>query len=344
MARIQEVLRKTIPLNYLHAAWQFSSMTDIDPDIAAALALDLERFGPAPVHLPGNPAAARAEMERRRAPLNEGGPKMAVQRDLTAEINGRSLRLRLYVPEGARPGLVLYLHGGGWVVGSLATHDRLTRMLAAGSGLAFLGIDYRKAPEHPYPAALEDALDVRDWLLANPGVLGFAVDAEHLALAGDSAGANVAMAAALALGASDRPVPVAIAGFYGVFDSALDSVSYLMRGDGRFGLSAASMALYWDLYCPDKTRRRDPFVAPARAPEMYLKRLKRPFLIAAGLDPLRDDSRRMRDVLIAAGVDTAYLEFPRVNHAFAHLSSVSSASRTAIAAMAAHLRAAFDAA
>ena len=145
-------------------------MIQIDSEIAACLELDSTRFGPAPEHLPRNPAAARAEMERRRAPWNEGGPQMAIQRDIQVALPGRDLTLRLYVPVLPANGLVLYLHGGGWAVGSLTTHDRLTRMLAAGSGLAFLSIGYRKAPEHPYPAALEDALAVCSWLADNPGI------------------------------------------------------------------------------------------------------------------------------------------------------------------------------
>jgi len=318
-------------------------MSMLDPEIQAALALDLQRFGPAPAHLPGDPAAARAEQERRRAPWNIGGPQMAIQRDIAIALPDRALTVRLYVPKLPAEGLVLYLHGGGWAIGSLDTHDRLTRALAAASGLAFLGIGYRKAPEHPYPAALEDTLDVCDWLAANPDILGFPVRMDRLGVAGDSAGANIAVAAAMALGASGKPVPIAVASIYGVLDSDLDTVSYLMRGDGRYGLSRASMALYWQLYCADPTRRRDALVAPARAPANYLAYLKRPFLLAAGLDPLRDDSRRMRELLLAAGIDTAYVEFPRANHGFAHLSSVSVSARSAIAATAGHLRAAFDA-
>jgi acetyl esterase len=318
-------------------------MSTLDPEIEAALALDLQRFGPAPTHLPGNPAAARAEQERRRAPWNVGGPQMAIRRDIAVALPERTLPVRLYVPKLPAEGLVLFLHGGGWVIGSLDTHDRLMRALAAASGLAFLGIGYRKAPEHPYPAAIEDTLDVCDWLASDPDILGFPVRMDRLGIAGDSAGATIAVAAAMALGAAGKPVPIAVASIYGALDSDLDTVSYLMRGDGRYGLSRASMATYWSLYCADPARRRDALVAPARAPANYLSYLKRPFLLAAGLDPLRDDSRRMRDMLLAAGIDTAYVEFPRANHGFAILSSASAAAREAIAATASHLRTAFGA-
>jgi acetyl esterase len=309
-------------------------MMELDPEIAAAAALDLSRFGPAPAHLPGDPAAARAEQEKRRKPWNEGGPEMAETREIAITANGRTIDARLYVPEGACDGLVLYLHGGGWVIGSLSTHDRITRMLASLSGLRFLGINYRKAPEHPYPAALEDSLDAWGWMQANATALGVT----RLAIAGDSAGANIAMAAAMTLGGAGQPVPAAVASLYGVLDSNLDTVSYLMRGDGRFGLSRASMAQFWDLYCPDVATRSGYTLAPSRAPADFLRHLRRPFLLAAGLDPLRDDSRRMRDQLLAAGVDTVYSEYPRANHGFCHLSAASGAARAALAETAAHLK------
>jgi acetyl esterase len=306
-------------------------MLELDPEIAAAAALDLERFGPAPAHLPGNPAAARAEQEKRRKPWNEGGPVMAETRAVAIATNGRTLEARLYVPENAGEGIVLYLHGGGWVVGSLSTHDRLTRMLASLLGMRFLGINYRKAPEHPYPAALEDTLEAWGWMQANAASLGV----KRFAMAGDSAGANLAMAAALVLGAAG---PAAVASLYGVLDSNLDTVSYIMRGDGRFGLSRASMAQFWDLYCADANQRRSFTLAPSRAMADQLRLVRRPFLLAAGLDPLRDDSRRMRDELLAAGVPTVYSEYPRANHGFCHLSATSAAARAALGEAAAHLK------
>jgi acetyl esterase len=314
-------------------------MLEIDPEIAAALALDQSRFGPAPAFLPGDPAAARAEQERRRRPWNEGGPVMAETRNLTLSLPGRALSARLYVPEGAGDGLVVFLHGGGWVVGSLDTHDRLTRMLAALSGLRFLGIGYRKAPEHPYPAGLEDALDAWDWAVANAASMG----AMRFAIAGDSAGANIAVAAALTLASAGKPVlPEAVASLYGVLDSNLDTVSYLMRGDGRFGLTRAGMSVFWDLYCPDAGRRRSYALSPSRAQAAMLRTLRKPFLLAAGLDPLRDDSRRMRDELCAAGVDTVYAEYPRAVHGFLHYSAAASVALAALAATAAHLKRALE--
>jgi acetyl esterase len=306
-------------------------MLDLDPEIAAALAESAKLCGPAPNHLPHDPAAARADQERRRAPWNRGGPVMRETQALTLDLPGRAIPARLYVPEGGPRGLLVWCHGGGWVIGSLDTHDRLCRALAAGAGCRVLSVGYRKAPEHPYPAPLDDAYDAFLWARANFG-------AEALALGGDSAGANLAFGAAQRLAARRLPGAIAHVSNYGVFDCDLETESYRTLGDGRYGLSRASMALYWDLYCPDKAARLGPELSPARGDARVFKR---PFLLAAGLDPLCCDSRKMRETLLAAGMDTTYVEFPRANHGFAHLGAHASVAREAIAATAAHLARAF---
>jgi acetyl esterase len=311
-------------------------MLDLDPEIAVALAESAKLCGPAPNHLPHDPAAARADQEMRRAPWNLGGPIMRERRDLALDLPGRTIAARLYVPEGKSRGLLVWFHGGGWVIGSLDTHDRLCRALAEGAATRVLSIGYRKAPEHPYPAPLDDAFDAFLWARANADALG--AESAKIALGGDSAGANLAFGAALRAAARGLPQACAHASIYGVFDADLETESYRTLGDGRFGLSQANMALYWDLYCPDKATRFEPELSPLRG---NLRVFKRPFLLATGLDPLRDDSRKMRDALLASGVDTSYVEFPLANHGFAHLGAHAAASREAIAATSAHLARAF---
>jgi acetyl esterase len=311
-------------------------MLDLDPEIAAALAESAKLCGPVPSHLPHDPAAARADQEKRRAPWNRGGPVMAERRGLALDLPGRTIPARLYVPEGGPQGLLVWLHGGGWVIGSLDTHDRLCRALADGAGTHVLSVGYRKAPEHPYPAPLDDAFDAFLWARARAGEFG--VEPSKLALGGDSAGANLAFGAARRLAARGLPGAAAHISIYGVLDCDLETESYRTLGDGRFGLSQAGMGLYWDLYCPDRARRAEPELSPLRG---KLDVFKRPFLLAAGLDPLRDDSRKMRDALLAAGINTIYAEFPRANHGFAHLGAYAAVSRAAIAAAAAHLARAF---
>ncbi|MFY7781068.1 MAG: alpha/beta hydrolase [Tagaea sp.] len=312
-------------------------MLDLDPEIAAALAESARRLGPSPVHLPHDPAAARADQEARRAPWNLGGPRMRERRDLALDLPGRSIPARLYVPEGETRGLLVWLHGGGWVIGSLDTHDRLCRALAAGAGTRVLSVGYRKAPEHPYPLPLDDAADAFVWARERAESLG--AEPAKIAFGGDSAGANLAFGAALRLVARGLPGACAHMSIYGVFDADLDTESYRLLGDGRFGLDRAGMSVYWDLYCPDVARRTEPEAAPLRGDARVFKR---PFLLATGLDPLRDDSRKMRDALLAAGVDTVYVEFPRANHGFVHLGAHAAVAREAIAAAAAHLSRAFS--
>ncbi|MCM0019477.1 MAG: alpha/beta hydrolase [Tagaea sp.] len=312
-------------------------MLDLDPEIAAALAESAKLCGPAPEHLPHDPAAARADQEKRRAPWNLGGPVMRERRDMTLDLPGRAVPARFFVPEGNPRGLLVWLHGGGWVIGSLDTHDRLCRALAEGAGARVLSIGYRKAPEYPYPAPLDDACDAFLWARAHAQELG--IEPAKIALGGDSAGANLAFGAAQRLAARGLPGACAHASIYGVFDRDLQTPSYRTLGDGRLGLSQAGMAMYWDLYCPDADLRATPELSPLRGD---LRVFARPFLLAAGLDPLRDDSRKMRDALLEAGMDTAYVEFPRANHGFAHLGARARVSRDAIAAVAAHLARAFS--
>lgn len=311
-------------------------MTELDPEIAAALAESAKLCGPAPKHLPHDPAAARADQEKRRAPWNLGGPTMRVRKDTSLDLPGRAIPARFYVPEGSPRGLLVWCHGGGWVIGSLDTHDRLCRALAEGAGTRVLSVGYRKAPEHPYPAPLDDAFDAFLWARGHAEELG--TTPAKIALGGDSAGANLAFGAAQRLAARGLPGACAHMSIYGVFDGDLETESYRTLGDGRFGLGRADMAMYWDLYCPDRAKRTDPELSPLRGD---LRAIKRAHLLAAGLDPLRDDSRKMRDALIAAGMDTAYIEFPRANHGFAHLGAHAAVSRDAIAATAAHLARAF---
>lgn len=312
-------------------------MLELDPEIAAALAESAKLCGPVPAHLPHDPAAARADQEKRRAPWNLGGPRMRERRDLALDLPGRTIRARLFVPEGAPRGLVVWFHGGGWVIGSLDTHDRLCRALAEGAGTRVLSVGYRKAPEHPYPAPLDDAFDAFLWARAQAEELG--VEPAKIALGGDSAGANLAFGAALRLAARGLPGGCAHISIYGVLDCDLDTESYRTLGDGRFGLSQAGMAMYWNLYCPDRAKHGEPELSPLRGD---MRVFKRPFLLATGLDPLRDDSRKMRDALLAAGIDTTYVEFPRANHGFVHLGAHAAVSREAIAATSAHLARAFS--
>jgi len=309
----------------------------LDPEIVAALAAEAQRFGPPLALLPQDPAGARRHYAERRAMWNEGGPAASV-RPLAVPLPGRTLEALLVKPPRPARGLVLWLHGGGWVLGSPRTHERLMRAIAVAAGCRVIGLGYRKAPEHPFPLPLADAIEGWAWIATNRAALCAGNAHEPLAIGGDSAGANLAFGAALAAAASGTPPPEAVISGYGVLGADLDTDVYRTLGDGRFGLSRASMATYWDLYCPDAASRTDPRAAPIRA---ALGAIRRPLLVVAGLDPLRDDSRQMHARLLAQGIASALVEYPRANHGFLQLSAAVGAARDAIARIGAHLAHAF---
>ena len=161
-------------------------------------------------------AEARAAAEERNRFWNEGNPEVGRVREATLPGPAGAMRLRLYEPEGVAPvsPAILYLHGGGWVICSLDTHDGVCRRLANAAGVRVASLDYRMAPEHPYPAPLEDCVAAARGIRSHGRELG--IDPDRLALAGDSAGANLALAALLTLRDAGETLPRAAALIYGV--------------------------------------------------------------------------------------------------------------------------------
>lgn len=309
----------------------------IDPVLAAVQAADLAIFGPRDRVTRANIVAQRADYLRRRLPRAAGGPAMAESRTEVLSASGRTIRVRLHVPHGAAPTgpVLIYFNGGGWVLGTIDSHDRIMRELAERSGCRVVGIDYRKAPEDPFPAGFLDCLDGTRAVLAQAPAFG--VDAARVALAGDSAGGNLALACALAL---DR-APATLLLFYGAFGIDLDTESYrAVFGDGRFGLSREDMALFFELYLPLPAMRGDARAAPLLGD---LARLRRAFILGAGLDPLRDDSRVLAAKLARLGVDHEFRECASATHGYVHLVGDVPLADTAIDAAAAHLRSVFRA-
>lgn len=315
--------------------------TMLDREIAAALARDLATYGPREALTAGNATALRADFFRRRLTRGLiGGPAMRMSRDFEARLSGRTLRVRLHVPEGAAPvgPALLYFHGGGWVWGSIDSHDRIMRELAHRSGQRVIGVDYRKAPENPFPAPFEDCSDAVDWVCAQAAQLG--VDPSRLATGGDSAGASLALAVGHHEAARGRP-PVTLLLFYGTYDADLETDSYRATfGDGRFGLSRQDMAIFLDLHLGQGRADCDPRALPMRGSHAGLRRA---FLLGCGLDPLRDDTRRLAGALAGAGVAFEFLEIPSANHGFLALVEDVAIARAALAKAAAHLARAFAA-
>jgi len=209
---------------------------------------------------------------------------------------GQPQAARLY--RGGDAGTLLYIHGGGWVGGSIALHEPSAAGIALQSGWDVLSISYRLAPAHPYPAGLEDCLAALRWLDAR--------GPRQVAVGGASAGANLAIATALS---TNAPLAAMVL-FYGVFGDDFDTPSYRSFAEG-YGLSRARMEEIFALYDPDGLR--DPLVAPLKAD---LRGLPPAAIIAAEIDVLHSENHAMAEALSAAGVATTFHTEPGVTHGF----------------------------
>ncbi|MFJ8018263.1 alpha/beta hydrolase [Streptomyces sp. NPDC096339] len=246
---------------------------------------------------PGDTAALRAA-----AVPGPPGPAVASVYDTVAD----GVPVRVYDPEPGADGrpLVVFLHGGGWVMCGLDTHDALCRTLAAASGAVVVSADYRLAPEHPWPAGPDDALTVLLWARAEAERLG--CDPDRVVLAGDSSGGNLAAVTALR-------APGLAAGqllFYPPLDASMGSASVETYAEGYFH-TAAHMAWYWDQYGGDPAH---PHVSPLHAPD--LAGLPPALIVLADCDVLRDEGLAYGRRLAAAGVDCTVQLHPGVFHGF----------------------------
>jgi acetyl esterase len=224
------------------------------------------------------------------------------------------LRVRVYLPgaDGPLPALV-YFHGGGWVVGSIASHDPVCRRLASRTPAVVVSVDYRLAPEHPFPAGLEDAWAATEWVASHASELG----ADRIAVGGDSAGGN--LAAVVALRARDRGLPLALQVLiYPVIDADLDSPGYREHGKG-LNLTRAKMAWYWERYL----RGSDAFApeaSPLRAPD--LSGVAPALVQTAEYDPLAYEGEAYAAALEAAGVPVALTRYDGQIHGFTRLAAL----------------------
>jgi acetyl esterase len=267
----------------------------------------------------------RTVIRERAVPPPHPAPVRAVA-DRIVPSSAGDIAVRIYWPtvssatSGPMP-VVVFAHGGGFVFCDLDSHDELCRAMTNGIGAVVVSVDYRLAPESPWPAAAEDVYAVADWATQHAAALG--ADPGHLLVAGDSAGGN--LAAVTALMARDRDWP-AIAGqllIYPVIAADFGTPSYQRFGAGYYN-TAAAMAWYWDQYVPVLADRSHPYASPLRA---RLSDLPPAVLITAGCDPLCSEGGHYAKALVAAGVPTIHRDYEGAIHGFITMASLGICTR-----------------
>jgi len=269
------------------------------------------------------------------APRLLGGDSEAVAsvRDLSVPSPAGPIAVRVYRPGGGSllP-LLVYAHGGGWVVGSLDSHDKLCRILANRLDAVLVAVDYRLAPEHLYPAALDDVEAVWHWVRSEAHGLG--ADAQRLAVAGDSSGGNLAAALTLRLARAAQPQPAAQLLLYPALDASCARASYRQFATG-YNLSAAQMAWYWRTY-GGATAGETPELSPLAATR--LSGLPPALIALAEADVLRSDGFDYAQRLRAAGVAVRIVDCAGMIHGFLRWTGEVPAARTWIDAIATAMR------
>jgi acetyl esterase len=274
------------------------------------------------------PQQARARI--RAGAAAAAGPKQAQLTVTDLAIPGPmgTIPARFYEPPGIgiedRP-LILYFHGGGWTIGDLDTCDSVCRFLAAYTPATVLSVEYRLAPEHPFPAAVEDALAAFGWATTESSRLG--VDPSRIAVAGDSAGGNLAAAVSLLARDGDGPTPAMQALIYPVTDAVGGQSSRDEFAEG-FLLTKADMDWFERHYLPPGADQADPRVSVLRADD--LSGLAPAYVTTAGFDPLRDEGEAYAARMQEAGVQVVLRRHPGLIHGFANMTEVSSTARAAM--------------
>ena len=256
---------------------------------------------------------------------------------ITVSSDVGDVRVRIVKPTGSTGLLpvILYVHGGGWVLGNAGTHDRLIRELATGVGAAVVFVEYDRSPEAHYPVAIEQAYATAQWVTAHGLTEG--LDSRRMAVAGDSVGGN--MTAALAILAKQRGDVTFVhqSMYYPVTDAAQDTDSYREFADGPF-LTAKGMAWFWDAYLPELEKRDEITASPLRASIEDLTGLPEAFLIVDENDVLRDEGEAYARKLTQAGVRTTSVRYNGIIHDFMMLNPVrESAASTAAVEQAIHV-------
>jgi acetyl esterase len=304
----------------------------LDPQAQQVLE-QIAALGLPPNHLV-SPAQARINMKARP---RAAGPEVAQVEDRVIPGPGVEIPVRIYTPVGSGPfPILVWFHGGGWVVGDLETADPTARHLTVGARCVVVSVDYRLAPETKFPGAADDCYAATAWAAQHaPRING---DADRIAVGGDSAGGN--LAAAVVLMARDRGTPPLVFQLlvYPVMARDFDTESYRRNADG-YGLTQDGMQWYWDQYLRNPADASNPYAAPLLAQD--LRGLPAALVITAEFDPLCDEGEAYARHLQASGVATKYSRYDGMIHGFFGMSAVLEKGKQAVAEASAALRQAF---
>uniref|UniRef100_UPI000D392B33 alpha/beta hydrolase fold domain-containing protein n=1 Tax=unclassified Variovorax TaxID=663243 RepID=UPI000D392B33 len=291
----------------------------LDPQVAQfvrAMDADAGRFGRRETL---SIAQARDIAETVRKRWVAGGPEMARSVEHTVPTRHGDVRVRAHYPvQRALSGVFVYLHGGGFVLGSLDTHDRVMREYAQRAGIVVVGVHYTRAPDAKFPRPMQECADVLRWVAENGALLD--VDAAQLFVGGDSAGANFSMGASLELRDGGESILKGIVLNYGSVSSNLYRNSVIQYGGGDYGLSLMSMMWFRAMHVATGADLTDPRVDILRAD---LRSLPPTWMVVAECDPVHDDMVELGQMMRAAGNDVRMKVYPGAAHSFLEAVSIS---------------------
>jgi len=304
-------------------------VTALDPELAAAIE-EIEAAGVPEWHRLSVASARRVEddvftPDERR--------DVAFVRDLSLSGPGGDVPVRIYHDDPDRPApMVVFYHGGGWTLGTLDSIGGVCRELAARAGCVVVSVDYRLAPEHPFPAPLDDAYAALEWTVETADAFGG--DPEHVSVAGTSAGGNLAAAVALRARDFDGPEIAAQHLLYPMTDRDTTRPSYEEHGDGPL-LTRAAVEWFWEHYCRSPVDAANPYASVLRADHADLPPAT---VVTAGHDPLRDEGCAYADALDDAGTPVEHRHYPSMAHGFLSLADDVAVADDALDAVAARVR------
>ncbi|MDS0477298.1 alpha/beta hydrolase [Natrinema sp. 1APR25-10V2] len=300
----------------------------MNPQMATVIE-ELEDNGIPDWHSMSIPCARRIEDEV----FSRGaGIDLDLVRDFEIEGDEAAIPIRVYRPEAEHPPVLVFCHGGGWTLGTLDSADNICRELASRTGCLVISVDYRLAPEHPFPAALNDVSTALQWAAEYADKLG--ADSSSIGVAGTSAGGNLAAAAALRA----RETGPSLSGqflLYPITGTVRETESYVQHSDQPL-LTRRDMEWFWDQYLDDPVHKRNPLAAVRRASD--LSGVAPAVVLTAGLDVLRDDGVEYVDQLEANGVPTTHDHYPSLAHGFLSLTDEVDTADEAMSRLADHIQ------